>query len=783
MRGEPAGGALHERLAGALCELLRGFDEADREAGGALLGPRSTGALGAFLAGLVTALLRTIVLAFATERGLLTCEGGTAPAEIHAALDRERQRGSALRERGAWTTLVGAFRAVHTTCGGGLFDPKGFPFLERGGPRDAVVMAVLDRLLFVGGDRIRWAELEVEEIGAAYEALVGLELHAAAGDSLVLLPGHVGVDLEDLLAVPGPERALRVGARAGVAAGARLAAALTRADSVGALRLALARRVSPRWPDLVRRGELFVEPGKGRRRSGAHYTPRAITRLIVERVLGPLLDRGAHALDLRICDPAMGSGAFLVEACRQLGDRLAAAGVAGARQLVAQRGLYGVDRDPIAVELARVSLWLVAEARDLPLSFADHTLRAGDALLGEGWPSGRGSLPTVGSRPTPPAPNGIGGAGSAGLDWPGAFPEVFERGGFDAFVGNPPWVAYAGRAAQPLAGELFDFYRRHYSSFSGYRTLHALFVERAASLIRPGGRLGLVVPTSISDLAGYQPARRAHDALCETDAELPDFGDAFDGVFQPSMGLLSTRRPAPSPSASGDTWRVARDDLDSTARVLLDRLAALPPLPVECFGERGFQTTAEDAARLALTGVSSPPFIVPIREGADVRAFRALPPRLHLDPSGLAGRLRASAAFRAVAVLVRQTARFPVAALGDGLAFRNSILAGFPSGDCDRFALCAWLNAAPIRWLHFMRYRDARQGMPQVKVAHLRSIPRIPGEHLAELTRLGADLGARNEGASASEQRALDDAAGSALGLSDAERALVAAWAEDNPAP
>ncbi len=134
-------------------------------------------------------------------------------------------------------------------------------------------------------------------------------------------------------------------------------------------------------------------------------------------------------------------------------------------------------------------------------------------------------------------------------------------------------------------------------------------------------------------------------------------------------------------------------------------------------------------------------------------------------------------------MLVRQTARFPIAALADGLAFRNSILAGFASEDCDHFALLAWLNAAPIRWLHFMRYRDARQGMPQVKIAHLRAVPRVPPEHLASLRLLGEALGTRNQGVTGAEQSALDDAAALALGLSREERALIAAWAADHPAP
>ncbi|MFX8945871.1 hypothetical protein ABTN08_19540, partial [Acinetobacter baumannii] len=89
---------------------------------------------------------------------------------------------------------------------------------------------------------------------------------------------------------------------------------------------------------------------------------------------------------------------------------------------------------------------------------------------------------------------------------------------------------YAGRAAQPLDPGLRALYLGS-PAFAGYRNLQALFVVRAATLLRAGGRLGFVLPTSMSDLAGYAPSRRAHDELCEVERELPDFEDGgFDGV-------------------------------------------------------------------------------------------------------------------------------------------------------------------------------------------------------------------------------------------------------------
>ena len=107
--------------------------------------------------------------------------------------------------------------------------------------------------------------------------------------------------------------------------------------------------------------------------------------------------RPEQILDLKVCDPAMGSGAFLVETCRQLADALIEAwGAHGempsippdedevifARRLVAQRCLYGIDRNPMAVDLAKVSLWLSTLARDHPLTFVDHAFRHGDSLVG-----------------------------------------------------------------------------------------------------------------------------------------------------------------------------------------------------------------------------------------------------------------------------------------------------------------------------------------------------------------------------------------------------------------
>ena len=184
------------------------------------------------------------------------------------------------------------------------------------------------------------------------------------------------------------------------------------------------------YPLVYPAGAFIVTTGSDRRETGTHYTPKSLTEAIVAETLTPVayvgpaegtprdrwaLKSPAELLDLKICDPAMGSGAFLVQACRWLSDRLVEAwsqveatgktvSVDGevldaevtkeplprdseartviARRLIAERCLYGVDLNPLAVELAKLSIWLVTLAKGRPFGFLDHNLRCGDSLLG-----------------------------------------------------------------------------------------------------------------------------------------------------------------------------------------------------------------------------------------------------------------------------------------------------------------------------------------------------------------------------------------------------------------
>ena len=282
-----------------------------------------------------------------------------------------------------------------------------------------------------------------------------------------------------------------------------------------------------------------------------------------------------------------------------------------------------------------------------------------------------------------------------------------------------------GRAAQPLHEATRSHCREFYSAFAGYRNLQGLFVERCTCLLRVSGRMGLVIPSSMSEQEGYGPTRLAHDRRCVCDNDLPDFGeDAFVGVFQPCMLLRSTKRSKEITLEEAERWPIERPDLDLAA----PRAAR----------EDGPASPAGRTLRRARPSVvwrryrPSPERAGPAARGRDARRrrHRALPagdrPRSSLRGPRVVwggGCARRGSGPKVRVVLIRQTARFPMAVLSDGVGFRNSILAGFATKEYPAEFLVAYLNSTPIRWLHYFRNRDARQGMPQMKIGALEGHP------------------------------------------------------------
>jgi hypothetical protein len=435
---------LAEQVLHALYELLRGFQAAHDTSKSELLREPLAEHPDEVYRALLTVILRLVFLLYSEERDMLPEDETFLRYYSLAGLYERLREDAALypdtmdQRFGAWGQLLVLFRLIHDGADtdamqipkrhGVLFDPDRFKFLEgrkEGGARqiheriepplvsDGTIYRALEKLLVLDGERISYRALDVEQIGSVYETMMGFRLETATGRSVAVRAqkkrgAPTAVSLEALLAEAPAKREQWIQDRADRKLTDKVRKATRDAATIEDLHAALLPVIDlAASPDLVPKGAMVLQPSEERRRSGSHYTPRALTEPIVRTTLEPILarlrgeggrpPRPEQILDLKVCDPAMGSGAFLVEACRQLGDALVEAWhahdavpaippdedeVIFARRLVARRCLYGVDRNPVAVDLAKMSLWLVTLAKDHALTFVDHALRHGDSLVG-----------------------------------------------------------------------------------------------------------------------------------------------------------------------------------------------------------------------------------------------------------------------------------------------------------------------------------------------------------------------------------------------------------------
>ncbi len=643
---------LAEQVLAALYELLRGFQAADDQRKGELLREILEADPNHVYAGLLTVLMRLVFILYAEDRGLLSSDSVYVNHYSVTGLF-ERLRADAGRfpdtmdqRYGAWAQLLVLFRIIHDGARHGdfqipgrrgyLFDPDRYSFLEGrpGGswrddcekldvPRvpDGVIFRVLQNLLILDGERLSYRTLDVEQIGSVYEAIMGFRLEIAGGRSIAIKPvkshgAPATINLEALLALKPGDRAKWLREATDQKFDGKAGEALKDVKTIEELLAALDRKIAHHvTPNVVPKSAMVLQPSDERRRSGSHYTPRILTEPIVRKALQPILERlgdkptPEQLLDLRICDSAMGSGAFLVETCRQLGDELVKAWhmhncvpkippdedeVLHARRVIAQRCLYGVDKNPMAVDLAKLSLWLATLAKDHPFTFLDHALRCGDSLVGLSrqqivhfhWeereepvfplqqvhermqratqyrkeildagdtlrPEDKAQKLAVADealdfvrfagdlcvaaffagekdkqrkklrdeyldaltgylqtgdlckrptkevdalrKPTPDSPHPI-----SPFHWEIEFPEVFSRenGGFDAFVGNPP---FAGKNYLIKGNREYylDWLQTLHEESHGTADLVAHFFRRAFGLLREGGCFGLIATNSV----------------------------------------------------------------------------------------------------------------------------------------------------------------------------------------------------------------------------------------------------------------------------------------------
>jgi hypothetical protein len=430
---------LAEQVLQSLYELLRGFQGAQGKSGGLLLKEVLEKDPDSIYGGLLTILLRLVFLLYCEDRELLpTGALYYVNYSVHGLWeklreDHEKHPDTMDLRYGAWARLIVLFRMIWQGCKhpdlsmpareGHLFDPNRYPFLEGRShekteitdlPKitDGVIYRVLDKLLVLGGEKLSYRTLDVEEIGSVYQTIMGFKTVIVEGPSVALkgkrkgggVPAAPIINLEELLAVPAKDRDKWLKEEADADLSGESLKKLKDAKSTPELVEALEKRLDKNAiPGILGIGELALQPTDERRRSGSHYTPRALTEPIVRKTLEPIIKQlgenptQEQILDLKIADLAVGSGAFLVEVARQLGEALKISWAKHgnrpvippdetdnlfAMRLVTQRCLYGVDRNPMAVDLAKLSLWLATLAKDHAFTFLDHSIRCGDSLVG-----------------------------------------------------------------------------------------------------------------------------------------------------------------------------------------------------------------------------------------------------------------------------------------------------------------------------------------------------------------------------------------------------------------
>jgi type I restriction-modification system DNA methylase subunit len=270
----------------------------------------------------------------------------------------------------------------------------------------------------------------------------------------------------------------------------------------------------------VDKGDLIFSPNnKDRKTAGSYYTPAKTVDYIVKEILEPKCANATkdEILNIKVCDPAMGSGHFLIGALNFLYKKYVELGQEnkGAHEIkrdILHSCIFGVDANSSAIKLGKLSLWLQTAYPGKKLERLDDQLKNGDSLVG----SMKGY--------------------HLSFNWKQQFDDVI----FDAFLGNPPWITFAGKEKVDDTYDIayLEYLKINYPDSSGYKlNSYAMFLERIVKLY-PESSIGLVVPRTLLDNKYNRDIRRFlfGEKKGASVKLLPV--DTFDGVTVESISLI-----------------------------------------------------------------------------------------------------------------------------------------------------------------------------------------------------------------------------------------------------
>lgn len=482
--------------------------------------------------------------------------------------------------------------------------------------------------------------------------------------------------------------------------------------------------------------------GRGRRSRGSYYTPGYVVDHILDQALGPIVHPdGSHRLAsdeilaIGVIDPAMGSGNFLISAVEYLAaayidaltreakrcGEVMADELAEYRAMVAEHCVHGVDLDPIAVEIARMSLLIESRLSQPTVSALREHLRCGDSL----------AQPRTGD------------------------------GDFDVVIGNPPYIASYSRESVRMPESVKATHSASSRSLSGRVNTFPMFVERGLDLLSPGGMLSLLLPKPMLLMSAYRPLRRMLVPECLQSVTLcPD--DVFKDAHVASVVITARKHGGGMPPASIGVYELARDGVRLLHGIDMEEIAHDPERRITAEtspGDRGILRRIREAgvplANLAIVedGINPGPLRaelvsdirdsehhVPLIEGRDVSRYghpRSAGRYILWDPDlvkRLQGSRRDSRAvlgsaerfLAPVKIVTRQTAREIIAGLDtDSFFCTNSVHTTRmrPDAGIDIHYVLAILNSELMRFYYTRSFNEKGRSYPQVKISALRQLP------------------------------------------------------------
>lgn len=504
-------------------------------------------------------------------------------------------------------------------------------------------------------------------------------------------------------------------------------------------------------------GQVTDKTKTKRKKDGVFYTPKYITKYIVDNTIGKLceekkielaLDETKYSTDkkinvitkkklketldsyrnwllqLTIVDPACGSGAFLSQALEFLiaehkyvdelqaklfGDALVLSDVEGS---ILENNLFGVDLNEESVEIAKLSLWLRTAQRNRKLNSLNNNIKCGNSLIDD-----------------------VAIAGDKAFNWQNEFPKVFANGGFDVVIGNPPYVL-----CQPsnTNEKTLNFYKKF--EVASYKIdLFHLFFEKSISLLNINGKLGFITPntylsnkyiqklrnyiltnTNIETIVNYEDAvfiDAGVDVATIILKKEKSLNDSMQ-IFNSKLGILekyASKKQIDWLNDSENTFNIKNEQKFNFKKCL----------KFEEIGNSYFGIQAYDR-KTSISNLKQNDDFLPMIDGAEINRYELSNPNKYFN--FISTNIKSGgdySVYSRLRIVVRQIGQTPIIGICEPNIVTSNTLYNLYLND-ENYSLkyvLAILNSRLIKRHWLSNYSDSKQLFPKIKGYQLKQLP------------------------------------------------------------